>query len=543
MTNKFTKLNTTLLLLLFVFLLTTNFAFSQRINYWEQITGTGAPIDITSMAVDERNGNIWATRGDSVYCYDGTTQVNKGRVNSATNIVIALNGDVYVSSYNYLYKLSNGESTWSTVFISNNSGDITSILIDNYSGAIYFARQSYGFYRPSGSTWVTATNGLSSSTILALALAPNGTIYAGARYGVHRTTNIGTNWIESSNFNTSNLYIYGIAVVDNNLIFAAAYGDGILRSMDGGVNWTRVLQVTGFSARKIIYNSKTGHLFAIGTSSVATIYRSTDLGNTWKDITASLFGVTINAIAFDNSNGANSGQVYIGTSTGLYRAMPVVVEVTQPASATIAFGQVAIGTSKTDYITIKNIGIKSGTVKPLEITGITVTNNPINPSANAFTLADNYSYPIRVAIDDSTKIAIKFSPYNNAATGYFGNVEIAHNANPSTTSVTLNGSGIGQNQNPVEDIDELPSSYSLTQNYPNPFNLSTKIKYAIKESGFVSLKVFDIFGKEVTKLVNTFQPNGNYEITFDATNLTSGVYYYKLNINDFTETKKMVLMK
>jgi protocatechuate 3,4-dioxygenase beta subunit len=95
----------------------------------------------------------------------------------------------------------------------------------------------------------------------------------------------------------------------------------------------------------------------------------------------------------------------------------------------------------------------------------------------------------------------------------------------------------------VDDPDELPSGYSLEQNYPNPFNPSTKIKYTVKESGFVTINLFDVFGREVRKLVNAVQPSGNYEITFDAKGLTSGVYYYKININEFTATKKMLLMK
>ena len=95
----------------------------------------------------------------------------------------------------------------------------------------------------------------------------------------------------------------------------------------------------------------------------------------------------------------------------------------------------------------------------------------------------------------------------------------------------------------VDNSTELPTSYSLAQNYPNPFNPSTKIKYAIKESGFVTIKLFDIFGREVTKLVNTYQSSGSYEISFDGTNLTSGVYYYNININDFSATKKMLILK
>jgi hypothetical protein len=98
---------------------------------------------------------------------------------------------------------------------------------------------------------------------------------------------------------------------------------------------------------------------------------------------------------------------------------------------------------------------------------------------------------------------------------------------------------------------EIPSSFSLSQNYPNPFNPATKIKFSIPNStppaplprGTVSLKVYDITGKEVAVLINeTLQP-GTYEVTFDGSGLTSGVYFYKLYAGDYMETKRMILIK
>jgi hypothetical protein len=88
-----------------------------------------------------------------------------------------------------------------------------------------------------------------------------------------------------------------------------------------------------------------------------------------------------------------------------------------------------------------------------------------------------------------------------------------------------------------------PSSVLLHQNYPNPFNPTTKISYEVPELSFVSLKVFDVLGNEVAALVENEKPLGSYEVEFDAAELTSGIYLYKLIAGNYIETKKMILLK
>jgi hypothetical protein len=95
----------------------------------------------------------------------------------------------------------------------------------------------------------------------------------------------------------------------------------------------------------------------------------------------------------------------------------------------------------------------------------------------------------------------------------------------------------------VETGVEIPTVYELGQNYPNPFNPSTVIKFSIPNSGLVSLKVFNILGQEVVTLVNEIKPIGIYEVAFDASNLTTGLYIYRIESGDFTATKKMMLIK
>jgi hypothetical protein len=91
--------------------------------------------------------------------------------------------------------------------------------------------------------------------------------------------------------------------------------------------------------------------------------------------------------------------------------------------------------------------------------------------------------------------------------------------------------------------EEIPVEYPLYQNYPNPFNPITTIKYQIPELTFVTIKVFDVLGNEIDLLVNAEKPIGSYEVEFDGSELTSGIYFYKIQAGDFVETKKMVLLR
>ncbi|MFA7361757.1 MAG: T9SS type A sorting domain-containing protein, partial [Candidatus Kapaibacterium sp.] len=104
------------------------------------------------------------------------------------------------------------------------------------------------------------------------------------------------------------------------------------------------------------------------------------------------------------------------------------------------------------------------------------------------------------------------------------------NANWIITGVTQNG-------------NTVPTEYALSQNYPNPFNPTTKINFALPKSGLVTMKVYDILGKEVATLVNEVRNAGSYTLDFNASNLTSGTYFYRLESNGFVGTKKMMLVK
>lgn len=134
--------------------------------------------------------------------------------------------------------------------------------------------------------------------------------------------------------------------------------------------------------------------------------------------------------------------------------------------------------------------------------------------------------------NSTTNLKIRFSMISNGsvvADGiYIDNIKLTGYNNTPTS---------------IAGTTDIPEKYSLSQNYPNPFNPSTVISYNLAEGNFITLKVYNELGKEVTTLVSERQNPGSYSINFNGSNLSSGLYYYKLQSGDFSDTKKMLLVK
>ncbi len=145
----------------------------------------------------------------------------------------------------------------------------------------------------------------------------------------------------------------------------------------------------------------------------------------------------------------------------------------------------------------------------------------------------NESYPIKGGIGITHPVQYKITA-----------VDYHPFESPASNIVVTNVSGASPEKiiaNPTSE--SVPTEYSLQQNYPNPFNPSTKISYSIKEEGLITLKVYDVLGIEVATLVNESKPAGIYEVEFNASQLPSGMYIYKLQAGSFTDVKKMLLTK
>ncbi len=194
----------------------------------------------------------------------------------------------------------------------------------------------------------------------------------------------------------------------------------------------------------------------------------------------------------------------------------------------------------------------TGTVVPVELTSFfTSTNdNDVNLSWATSTETNNSGFQIeRLEMKNERSEDWESIGFVN------GNGTTTETQSYSFTDNNLNSgkylyrlkqidfNGTFEYSNEVEAIINVPDKFELSQNYPNPFNPRTKIKYQIAESNPVSLRIYDVLGNEVASLINDVQPAGNYELTFDASLLSSGVYLYKLQAGSFAETKKMVVLK
>jgi plastocyanin len=179
---------------------------------------------------------------------------------------------------------------------------------------------------------------------------------------------------------------------------------------------------------------------------------------------------------------------------------------------------------------------------------VTVQNFSFSPQSLTITVGDivrwtNISGTHNVKADDNSFTSGPAAP---ATWEYIHTFTTAGN-NPyycePHQGMGMTGTIIVQDPVGVSDDELIAEEFELNQNYPNPFNPSTRISYAIPSASFVNLKVYDIIGNEITVLINEEKQAGNYQIDFNATELTGGVYFYQLLTGPFVETKKMILMK
>lgn len=188
------------------------------------------------------------------------------------------------------------------------------------------------------------------------------------------------------------------------------------------------------------------------------------------------------------------------------------------------FGSVTINSQKTDSIRVSNLGSEA-----LQISQISSSN----PKFSASSLAS-------VASLGNENLVITFMP--TAIGNEAGEITISHNAPNAQTVITVEGKG-EQSTSVEMNNQKIPSRYSLGNNYPNPFNPSTTITYGLPKEEFVTIKVYNLIGQEVATVFEGKKNAGSHSVSFNAYGLNSGVYFYKIQAGNFSQVKRMVLVK
>lgn len=187
---------------------------------------------------------------------------------------------------------------------------------------------------------------------------------------------------------------------------------------------------------------------------------------------------------------------------------------------------------------------------PVELTSFSAkrNNNTVNLSWSTSTETNNRGFEVERKLDNGSFESVAFVSGNGSSTqshSYSYNDDI-NNIKSNVIEYRLKQTdfnGAFEYSSTVLVENSLPSSFELSQNYPNPFNPSTVISYQVPSESKVTLKIFNLLGNEVSTLVNEVKPAGRYDVKFNASNLTSGIYFYTISTGNYNSTKKMTLIK
>ncbi|NNL22488.1 MAG: T9SS type A sorting domain-containing protein [Ignavibacteriaceae bacterium] len=377
--------------------------------------------------------------------------------------------------------LDGGLDNWQRIY----GGDGFYVLVDFINSDIIYAESQFGNLGKStngGNSFFDATNGINSNEPTnwdtPVIMDPNNSsvLYYGTNY-LYRTTNGAANWskvspelTDYSGGRLGTITTIAVAPSNSNVIYVGTDDSHIWVSDDNAANWTEISNglpirwVTRVAVdptnENIVYATFNGLKWK---DPQPHVFRSTNKGTTWTDISSNLPDAPVNAFVVDN---LYPERLYLGNDVGMY---------------------FSYNSGQSWYVLGEGLPV------------LPVGDIEIHPATNELVAGTYGRSMYKIDLD-------------------------------SVSGVENEGISIADN-------------FVLEQNYPNPFNPTTTIEYTISNSQFVSLKVYDVLGNEITTLVNEVKSTGTYEVTFKADGLPSGTYFYQLKAGPFSETKKMILIK
>lgn len=400
---------------------------------------------------------------------------------------------------NFIFFSDESKAQWEQM--SNGLGNDKYISSMAVSGDNYYVSVFNGVYKSTnnGIEWVQTSLG----NLYTISVATNDNYVYTSVYdfcnnssGVYRSTDNGVSWIQTS-FNER--LIPTLAVIEN-YVFAGTWGcvypGGVYVSSDNGINWSNT-PLTNPDVESICINENKIYIgIAYNFNSIGGLYYSKDMGVSWSFL--GLSNRTVMSIAVSND------RIYAGTLTS-----GIFVTTNNGANWT----QTSLNNQRVLSIVINGENVLAGTLSG----GVYLSrDNGLNWIQKNEGLDTLYIQSLLISNDYIFAGSMGKGVYRRS---------------------------LSEIVNVKQTSEILPSEHSLRQNYPNPFNPVTNISFDIAVTGNTKLIVFDVSGKIIAELVNEILSPGTYLYSFDAATLPSGVYFYKLEVGDFNETRRMVLVK
>lgn len=518
------------------------------------------------------NGATWTTLSGGI-----TSEINSIAFNVSGHI-FAGNWQEYGSQSGILKSTDNGD-TWTTVKLGFRVNSSHNIVI-NSSGDIIVGSWGWGIWKSTdnGDTWTQHNTGLGHPYIKSMHISYDGNIYAGTSGGgIYRSADNGESW-QQVGVTSANVKRVAISPANGNFF---ALVNGVSRSADNGESWEPVNNgLVNYDTRSIKIKNDGTIFIGCGIPNWAypdpCIFRSTDNGNSWSVIENGIQRHDVQAITIDTS-----GNVYAGNYYGVYKSTnngDNWINIGGVGGAlTLAFNSVGdlflasygqglwklpagdtewvnltsnIGTiwiysffiSNNDYLFaddkhstdngqtwLQMNGIQSGVSSFSENSVGHLFCGTFNYGSGVFRSTDNgenwTAINTGLPIMDIRSVGVDSDDYLYAGTNGFSMFK--------TTKSTVSAVDIAKTE---------PSTFFL-ENFPNPFERSTVIRWQNPVACWQTLKVYDMYGKEIATLVNEYKPAGKHEADFDGISLQGGIFFYMLKAADYVCTGKMILVR
>ncbi len=426
---------------------------------------------------------------------------------------------------------------------------LTLLIISSFGCSLFisesFSQSSWIFQSYADSAYLPSLRFLNENTGYILGYKSG----SGQHGFFYNTTNGGINWITKPLPTFMNLYLYTLCFLDVNTGYVTGYSNKIFKTNDGGNNWSYNL-APYYSLGNQTYTAI--QFFNENTGFIGGRYgfraKTTNGGNNWITLDTALAQI-IGIYFFNENTGFMSdvfSDVYKTTNGGMNWQFTYLKD---SLGVEYAYIDIKFINLNTGYL----LGANNGYGALFRTTNcgnnwkdiLILENTPFN---SLFVLDSSTIFigcETNKILKSTNKGATWSVQYLSNATPYvsvfFLNTNIGYACAYNHILKTTNGGNVF-----IRNVSsEYPNHFILYQNYPNPFNPTTKIKFDIPANivGQTFLSVYDITGREIQTLVNESLQPGSYEVTFDGSNLASGVYFYRIQSEDFVSVKRMVLIK